>query len=110
MLDSLLELLRTSRLLAPCSFTCNPRETQEWLHQMVYTRRLSFTALTVEQLSGEPLPVPSCEGAHRWSLSSVVQIVKLIVFLAVPNGQAWILMNWVSSKAYINSIFAMCVP
>lgn len=42
--------------------------------------------------------------------SSTVQIVKLIVFLAVPNGQAWILMNWVSSKAYINSIFAMCVP
>ena len=38
----------------------------------------------------------------------LVQVVTLIVFLARPNRQGWILMHWTTTKVYINSMFAMC--
>lgn len=40
---------------------------------------------------------------------SIVQTITLIVFVAMPHEQAWILMNWMTTKIYVNSILAMSV-
>ena len=33
----------------------------------------------------------------------------MILFLALPKEQGWILLNWVATKVYANSLLAMYV-
>ena len=33
----------------------------------------------------------------------------MIFFLALPRQQAWVLLNWLNAKVYVNSILAMYV-
>ncbi|TBU39460.1 hypothetical protein BD309DRAFT_1022122 [Dichomitus squalens] len=46
-------------------------------------------------------------GFNRGTVFTAVQTLALIIFLAMPTSQAWILVGWVASKIYINSLLAM---
>ncbi|EJF63153.1 hypothetical protein DICSQDRAFT_102187 [Dichomitus squalens LYAD-421 SS1] len=46
-------------------------------------------------------------GFNRGTVFTAVQTLALIIFLAMPTSQAWILVGWVASKIYVNSLLAM---
>nr|VWP01046.1 Uncharacterized protein [Ganoderma boninense] len=44
---------------------------------------------------------------NRGTVFTVIQILFLIIFLALPHSQGWIVLGWVTSKVYVNSFLAM---
>ncbi|KAI0632001.1 hypothetical protein C8Q77DRAFT_1158683 [Trametes polyzona] len=46
-------------------------------------------------------------GVNRGTSFAIFQIVALILLLTMPDRQTWILIHWVGSKVYVNSILSM---
>ncbi|PIL22376.1 hypothetical protein GSI_15064 [Ganoderma sinense ZZ0214-1] len=44
---------------------------------------------------------------NRGTVFTVVQVLFLVIFLTLPHSQGWILLGWVTSKVYVNSLLAM---
>ncbi|KAI1793283.1 hypothetical protein LXA43DRAFT_1092834 [Ganoderma leucocontextum] len=44
---------------------------------------------------------------NRGTVYTAIQILFLVIFLTLPHSQGWILLGWIASKVYVNSLLAM---